>query len=149
MCATTLVLAYLLTMARIKDFFGFSQSSLILLLLESFFIGTHSSLQISNNINVTEQDANRTRRSSDMMSAEPLDSPRILTASDLSSLRDLLSKKKITVRLGLRVSLRGPKEFLSPQLLVMVNGEKPGLFNTGETSGTFSMKIIGIRKVTP
>lgn len=27
------------------------------------------------------------------------------------------------VRLGLRVSLRGPKEFLSPQLLVMVNGE--------------------------
>lgn len=61
-----------------------------------FVVGTHTSLQISNNISVTEQNTNRTRRSSDLGSADHVDSLRILTASDLSSLRDLLSEKKIT-----------------------------------------------------
>ncbi|KAG7514480.1 hypothetical protein JOB18_034805 [Solea senegalensis] len=116
------------------------------LLQQAFAAGSAYSPQIKHGgANLTENHVRR-RRSSDMVESADLP-PNILTASHLSSLRDLVSDKKITVRLGLRVSLSGPSELLDPQLLLSL-GKEPGIYNTGGKTGVFSMRVVGIKRVT-
>ncbi|CAB1446222.1 unnamed protein product [Pleuronectes platessa] len=106
------------------------------------------SLQIQYDTNMTENYVHRRRRSSSSGSddAEHSELPRnLLTTSHLSTLRDLLSDKKISVRLGLRVSLSGPSELLDPQFLLSLS-KQPGLYNTGGKPGVFTMRIVGIKK---
>ncbi|KAE8294091.1 hypothetical protein D5F01_LYC07038 [Larimichthys crocea] len=102
-------------------------------------------MQTPLDFNMTENNVIRRRRSSS--SADTGDSglpAKILTASHLSTLRYLVSDKKITVRLGLRVSLTGPSEILDPQHLLSLYKE-PGIYNIGE-KGPFVMKIVEIKK---
>ncbi|KAM8746239.1 uncharacterized protein AB9X84_017169 isoform 2-T2 [Acanthopagrus schlegelii] len=101
-------------------------------------------LQSPHDTNTTENNV-RKRRSSfsdtDVLPAA------FLTAADLPSLRDLVSDKKFTVRLGLRVSLTGWREHLDPQLLLSKYKE-PGIYNTGEKAGVFTMRVVGVTRVT-
>ncbi|XP_046893189.1 uncharacterized protein LOC124478790 isoform X3 [Hypomesus transpacificus] len=63
------------------------------------------------------------------------------TASHLSSLKALLSNKKYTVRLGLRVTLVGPRELLDPQLLLALQKEIIGLLGIVATGFTGNFNV--------
>ncbi|KAI9517324.1 hypothetical protein NQZ68_004541 [Dissostichus eleginoides] len=91
--------------------------------LPQHFFTTVVPMLTPNDTDMTENNVRRRRSSS---SADTEDSAlplKFLTATHLSALRHLMSDKKITVRLGLRVSLTGPGELLDPQLLLSMNKE--------------------------
>uniref|UniRef100_A0AAV2L1R4 Uncharacterized protein n=1 Tax=Knipowitschia caucasica TaxID=637954 RepID=A0AAV2L1R4_KNICA len=71
----------------------------------------------------------------------------ILGPSHLSALQDLLSDRKSTVRLGLRIAVRGPNELVEQQLRLLLSKES-GLYNAGDKAGLFSMRVLGIKKVS-
>ncbi|XP_030287999.1 uncharacterized protein LOC115590759 isoform X2 [Sparus aurata] len=101
-------------------------------------------LQSPHNTNTTENTVRKRRSSSTDTDVLP---PTFLTAADLPFLRDLVSDKKFTVRLGLHVSLTGWSEHLDPQLLLSKYKE-PGIYNTGEKAGVFTMRVLGVTRVT-
>ncbi|XP_034092313.1 uncharacterized protein LOC117559732 isoform X3 [Gymnodraco acuticeps] len=91
--------------------------------LPQHFFTTVIPMLTPNDTDMTENNVRRRRSSS---SADTEDSAlplKFLTATHLSALRHLISDEKITVRLGLRVSLTGPGELLDPQLLLSMNKE--------------------------
>ncbi|KAK5869806.1 hypothetical protein PBY51_024496 [Eleginops maclovinus] len=96
---------------------------------------------------MTENNVRRRKSSSSADTGDITLPLKFLTDYHLSALRQLTSDKKITVHLGLRVSLTGPGQLLDPQLLLAMNKE-PGIYNIGEKGGLFSMRIVGIKRVT-
>ncbi|MEQ2244317.1 hypothetical protein ILYODFUR_015808 [Ilyodon furcidens] len=52
-----------------------------------------------------------------------------------------------TVRLGFRVSLIGPSEILESQMLLLLK-ENSDIYNTGQKSGLFTMRVVRLKKVS-
>ncbi|GAA6234191.1 uncharacterized protein LOC117760570 [Lates japonicus] len=102
-------------------------------------------MQIQYDTNLTENNVHRRRSSASADSADSVVPPNILTASHLSALRDLVSDKKITVHLGLRVTLSGPIELLDQVLSL---NKEAGIYSTGGKEGLFSMRVVGVKKAT-
>ncbi|XP_024910043.1 uncharacterized protein LOC103393728 isoform X2 [Cynoglossus semilaevis] len=100
---------------------------------------------IAGRPNLTENNVQRRRRRSTDTTPGTLPL-NILTSDHLSVLRTLVSDKKITVRLGLHVSLTGPSEMMDPQFLLSL-GKEPAIYNTGGKTGIFSMRVLEVKRV--